>query len=94
MAIYILKWIVGIIVLAVGILFGFSIAINAKATDVYMMSGATMIAISFMIVGANIFFMGTTEKKKKKEMKKNKEILTKAEDLSSKKMLNSYRNIK
>lgn len=94
MAIYILKWIVGIIVLAVGILFGFSIAINAKATDVYMMSGATMIAISFMIVGANIFFMGTTEKKKKKEMKKNKEILVKAEDLSSKKMLNSYRNIK
>ena len=94
MAIYILKWIVGIVVLAVGILFGFSIAINAKATDVYMMSGATMIAISFMIVGANIFFMGTTEKKKKKEMKKNKEILTKAEDLSSKKMLNSYRNIK
>lgn len=94
MAIYILKWIVGIIVLAVGLLFGFSIAINAKATDVYMMSGATMIAISFMIVGANIFFMGTTEKKKKKEMKKNKEILTKAEDLSSKKMLNSYRNIK
>lgn len=94
MAIYILKWIVGIVVLAVGILFGFSIAINAKATDVYMMSGATMIAISFMIVGANIFFMGTTEKKKKKEMKKNKEILVKAEDLSSKKMLNSYRNIK
>jgi len=94
MAVYILKWVVGIIVLAVGMLFGLSIALNAKATDVYMMSGATMIAISFMIVGANIFFMGTTEMKKKKEIKKNKKLLLKAEDLSSKKMINSYRNIR
>ncbi len=94
MALYVLKWVVGIIVLGVGLLFGLSIAINAKATDVYMMSGATMIAISFMIVGANIFFMGTTEMKKKKEIKKNKELLAKAEYFSSKKRIDSYRNIR
>lgn len=94
MAVYILKWVVGLVVLAVGILFGLSIAINAKSTDVYMMSGATMIAVSFMIVGANIFFMGTTELKKKKEIKKNKQLLLKAEDLSSKKRIDSYRNIR
>jgi hypothetical protein len=53
-----------------------------------------MIAVSFMIVGANIFFMGTTELKKKKEIKKNKQLLLKAEDLSSKKRIDSYRNIR
>jgi len=94
MAVYILKWVVGIVVLAVGILFGLSIAMNAKSTDIYMMSGATMIAVSFIIVGANIFFMGTTDMKKKKEIEKTKQLLSKAEDLSSKKMINSYRNIR
>jgi len=94
MAVYILKWVVGIVVLAVGILFGLSIAVNAKSTDIYMMSGATMIAVSFIIVGANIFFMGTTDMKKKKEIEKTKQLLSKAEDLSSKKMINSYRNIR
>lgn len=94
MALYILKWGVGIIVLAVGVLFGLSIALNAKSTDVYMMSGATMIAISFMIVGSNIFFMGISEMKKKREIKKNKIILNKAEILSSKKRIDSYRNIR
>ncbi len=94
MAIYILKWVVGILVLTVGILFGLSIALNAKSTDVYLMSGATMIAISFMIVGANIFFMGTSDMKKKRETKKNKQLLTKAEFLSSKERIDSYRNIR
>lgn len=94
MAIYILKWVVGIVVLTVGILFGLSIALNAKSTDVYLMSGATMIAISFMIVGANIFFMGTSDMKKKRETKKNKQLLTKAEVLSSKERIDSYRNIR
>jgi len=94
MAVYILKWVVGIVVLAAGILFGLSIAVNAKSTDIYMMSGATMIAVSFIIVGANIFFMGTTDMKKKKEIEKTKQLLSKAEDLSSKKMINSYRNIR
>jgi len=94
MAIYILKWVVGILVLTVGILFGLSIALNAKSTDVYLMSGATMIAISFMIVGANIFFMGTSDMKKKRETKKNKQLLTKAEVLSSKERIDSYRNIR
>ena len=68
MALYVLKWIVGVIVLAVGVLFGLSIALNAKSADMYMMSGATMIAISFIIVGTNIFFMGTSEMKKMKEI--------------------------
>ena len=94
MALYILKWGVGIIVLIVGILFAFSIAFNAKSTDVYMMSGATMIAVSFMILGSNIFFMGTSEMKKKREIKKNKIILNKAEVLSSKRRIDSYRNIR
>jgi len=94
MAIYILKWVVGILVLTVGILFGLSIALNAKSTDVFLMSGATMIAISFMIVGANIFFMGTSDMKKKRETKKNKQLLTKAEVLSSKERIDSYRNIR
>ena len=94
MAIYMFKWIVGILVLTVGILFGLSIALNAKSTDVFLMSGATMIAISFMIVGANIFFMGTSDMKKKRETKKNKQLLTKAEVLSSKERIDSYRNIR
>jgi len=94
MAIYILKWVLGILVLTVGILFGLSIALNAKSTDVFLMSGATMIAISFMIVGANIFFMGTSDMKKKRETKKNKQLLTKAEVLSSKERIDSYRNIR
>jgi len=38
MALYVLKWIVGVIVLAVGVLFGLSIALNAKSADMYMMS--------------------------------------------------------
>ena len=92
MALFILKWAVGMIVLAVGVLFGLSIALNAKATDVYMMSGATMIAISFIIAGANIFFMGTTERKKMKEIKMNKKLLLKAEDLSSKKIIDIIQN--
>lgn len=94
MVLYILKWVVGMIVLAVGLLFGLSIALNAKSSDVYMISGATMIAISFMIVGGNIFVMGTSDMKKKKEIKKNKELLSKAEVLSSKKRIDSYRNIR
>ncbi|NYT04648.1 MAG: hypothetical protein GKC00_08090 [Candidatus Methanofastidiosa archaeon] len=94
MVLYILKWVVGMIVLAVGLLFGLSIALNAKSTDIYMISGATMIAISFMIVGGNIFLMGSSDMKKKKELKKNKELLSKAEVLSSKKRIDSYRNIR
>ncbi|MEN6379584.1 MAG: hypothetical protein ABFD15_08410 [Methanofastidiosum sp.] len=94
MALYILKWVVGIIVLVVGILFGLSIALNAKATDVYMMSGATMISIAFILLGSNIFIMGINDMKKKKEIKKNKELLSKAEVLSSKKRIDSYRNIR
>ena len=94
MALYVLKWIVGVIVLAVGVLFGLSIALNAKSADMYMMSGATMIAISFIIVGTNIYFKGTSEMKKMKEIKKDKEIMSKAEILASKKRIDSYRNIK
>ncbi len=96
MALYVLKWVVGMIVLAVGVLFGLSVALNAKSTsaDVYMMSAATIIAISFMIVGTNIFFMGSSDMKRNKEIKKNKELLTKAEVLSSKERIDSYRNIR
>jgi hypothetical protein len=94
MAVYILKWVVGIVVLAVGILFGLSIAINAKSTDAYMMSGGTMIAIAFILLGSNIFIMGVNDRKKNKEIMKNKFLQIKAEDLSSKKRIDSYRNIR
>lgn len=94
MALYILKWGVGIIVLAVGVLFGFSIAMNTSSADIYLMSGATMISISFILLGSNIFIMGFNERKKNKEIRKNKQLLTKAEYLSSKKTIDSYRNIR
>lgn len=94
MAVYILKWVVGIVVLAVGILFGLSIAINAKSTDAYTMSGATMISIAFILLGTNIFIMGVNDRKKNKEIMKNKFLQIKAEDLSSKKRIDSYRNIR
>ena len=93
MALYILKWIVGIVVLAVGILFGLSIAMNTSSADFYQMSGATMIAVAFIIAGSNIFMMGASEKKKNKEIKKNKQILSKVEGLSTEKRM-CYRNIK
>ncbi len=94
MALYILKWIVGAIVFSVGILFALSAALSAQSSDIYYISGTAMIAISFIIVGSNIFFMGVTERKKKKELKRNKDLLTKVEILSSKKRIDSYRNIR
>lgn len=94
MALYILKWAVGIVVLVVGILFGLSISLNTQSADIYMMSGATMISISFILLGSNIFIMGVNDRKKKKEIKKNKQIIDKAEVLSSKKRIDSYRNIR
>lgn len=94
MALYILKWIAGVIVLGVGTLFALSAVLKAQSSDIYYISGATMIAISFIVVGTNIFFMGVSERKKKKELKRNKDLLTKVEDLYSKKRIDSYRNIR
>jgi predicted dinucleotide-utilizing enzyme len=94
MALYILKWGVGLIVLSVGVLFGLSLAMNTSSADIYIMSGATIISISFIILGANIFIMGLKERKKNKELRKNKQLLTKAEYFSTKKTIDSYRNIR
>ena len=94
MALYILKCITGVIVLGVGILFALSAVLKVQSSDIYYISGATMIAISFIVVGTNIFFMGVSERKKKKELKRNKDLLTKVEDFSSKKRIDSYRNIR
>jgi len=94
MALYILKWAVGLIVLVIGILFGLSIAINTSSADIYQMSGATMISIAFILLGSNIFIMGVNDRKKNKEITKNKFLQIKAEDLSSKKRIDSYRNIR
>ena len=94
MVLYILKWAVGVIVLVIGILFGLSLAVNTSSADVYQMSGATMISIAFILLGSNIFIMGVNDRKKNKEIIKNKFLQIKAEDLSSKKMIDSYRNIR
>lgn len=94
MMLYVFKWGVGLIVLVIGILFGLSLAVNSTSADIYQMSGATMISISFIILGSNIFIMGLNDRKKNKEIMKNKFLQTKAEDLSSKKRIDSYRNIR
>jgi hypothetical protein len=93
MPLYILKWIVGIIVLSIGILFGLSIAINTPSNDFYLILGATMIAVSFVIVGVNIFVMGTNDKKKSEEIKINKKTLSKIDGLSNEKRA-YYRSFK
>lgn len=94
MALYVLKWIVGLIVIAAGVLFGLSIIIASSSSDIYKMGGAAMISISFLIVGINIFMMGSNEKKKDEEINKIKKLITKAEGLSSKKKIESFRTFR
>ena len=93
MAPYILKGAVGLLVLSIGILFGLSLAMNTSSADFYQMSGATMISVSFIIVGANIFMMGVHDRRKNKEISINKRTLLKVEGLSTDKRI-CYRNIK
>ncbi|NMC58458.1 MAG: hypothetical protein GYA51_03585 [Candidatus Methanofastidiosa archaeon] len=94
MALYILKWIVGFIVLAVGVLFGISIIITSPSSSVYLVGGAGMISLAFLVVGIIIIIMGSNEKKKDKEIEMNKRVLSKAEAFSNQRSIDTYRKIR